>query len=176
MNTLWFGGGFLKRRICTRYKGVGRLIIDLNKVTSDPFKDKKYDVCICGAGVAGITLARKLSKRLNVILLEAGDYGYSSESQEVYLGKSIGRGYFHLTATRLRFFGGTSNHWTGTCRPLDKEDFNRKSYVEYSGWPIGRSDLDPYLEETKSILDIAPEGKETGAVSTEDLPTAGMPV
>lgn len=48
------------------------MIVDLNNVTSDPFKGKKYDVCICGAGVAGITIARKLSKRLNIILLEAG--------------------------------------------------------------------------------------------------------
>ena len=65
------------------------MIVDLNKVTSDPFKDEKYDVCICGAGVAGITLARKLSKRLNVILLEGGSYDYSSESQEVTWAKVL---------------------------------------------------------------------------------------
>ena len=130
------------------------MIFDLNKVDSDPFKDKAFDVCICGAGVAGITLARKLSQKLEVALLEAGSYEYTDESQRVYGGTSIGREYFDLKSTRLRFFGGTSNHWSGMCRPLDSYDFETKSYVELSGWPIARSDLDPYLKEAISILDI----------------------
>ena len=113
------------------------MFIDLNKVDSDPFRDKRYDVCICGAGVAGITLALKLSRSLNIVLLEAGGYEFS-------------------------------DHWTGWCRPLDSYDFKRKPYVEYSGWPIERSDLDPYLEEAKVILDIPPEGKGGENSSSEN--------
>jgi choline dehydrogenase-like flavoprotein len=130
------------------------MFIDLNQVDSDPFRDKTYDVCICGAGVAGITLALKLSPRISVALLEAGGFEYSEDSQAVYQGKSIGKAYFDLASARLRYFGGSSNHWTGNCRPLDSYDFDHKSYLEYSGWPIERGDLDPYLEEAKSIFDI----------------------
>lgn len=140
------------------------MIIDLNKVDSDPFKEKRFDVCICGAGVAGITLARKLSQRLNVVLLEAGGYEYSEASQDVYKGKSIGQDYFDLASTRLRYFGGTSNHWGGWCRPLDSCDFKPRPYVKFSGWPIERSDLDPFLEEAKSILDIPTTGGQGGTL------------
>lgn len=87
----------------------------------------------------------------------------------MYQGESIGREYIPLTATRLRYFGGTSNYWGGTCRPLDADDFNQKSHVDYSGWPIGRGELDPYLEETKSILDIKSARNDTDAVSAEHL-------
>lgn len=48
------------------------MIIDLNKINFDPFKETTFDVCICGAGVAGITLALKLSPKLNIALFEGG--------------------------------------------------------------------------------------------------------
>ncbi|MBI5409240.1 MAG: GMC family oxidoreductase [Nitrospirae bacterium] len=135
------------------------MIIDLNNIKSDPFQNKVFDICICGGGVAGITLAVNLSKQFNVALLEAGGFEYSEESQEVYKGRIIGREYYPLEETRMRFFGGSSNVWAGFCRPLDYYDFEPKKYVEYSGWPINRNDLDPYLEKAKSILDI-PDDKE----------------
>lgn len=140
------------------------MLFDLNKIDTDPFGGKKFDVCICGAGVAGIVLARKLSRRFTVALLEAGDLNYSAESQDIYKGKNIGHEYFPLDRTRLRYFGGTSNVWAGWCRPLDSYDFESKKYLEFSGWPIVRSDLDPYLSETKNILDIPDTGmlKQTG--------------
>ena len=130
------------------------MILDLHGVNSDPFVDKEFDVCICGAGVAGITLALKLSHRLKVVLLEAGEYEYSADSQAIYKGENVGRAYFDLATTRLRYFGGSSNHWGGGCRPLDSVDFKLKPYVEFSGWPIDRDDLAPYFDETNSILDI----------------------
>ena len=131
------------------------MIIDLHSVDSDPFKENSYDVCICGAGVAGITLALKLSDKLKVVLLEAGGYEYSADSQSIYKGKSIGQEYFKLHHTRFRWLGGSSNVWGGWCRPLDNYDYKSKLYLKYSGWPIGKSDLDPYINEAKSILLIA---------------------
>ena len=131
------------------------MIVDLNGVASDPFAGKNIDVCICGAGVAGITLALHLPQKLNILLLEGGGFEMSAESQSVYQGESVGQEYSDLTATRLRYFGGTSNHWAGWCRPLDSYDFEPKSYVQYSGWPIRRSDLDPYLDRAEAIVDLS---------------------
>ena len=59
------------------------MIENLNEVGSDPFSGVKYDVCICGAGVAGITIAGKLSSKLRVLLLEAGEFDYTIRSQDV---------------------------------------------------------------------------------------------
>ena len=143
------------------------MIENLNEVGSDPFSGVKYDVCICGAGVAGITIAGKLSSKLRVLLLEAGEFDYTIRSQDVYQGKITGLGYFDLTTTRLRYFGGTSNHWSGWCRPLDAYDFERKPYLSTSGWPITRSDLDPYLSEAREILDI-PDTPENNILSDND--------
>ena len=137
------------------------MIIDLNNINSDPFREKMFDVCICGAGVAGITLALKLSPRLKVLILEAGGYEVSENSQNVYKGINIGREYFNLNTTRLRYFGGTSNHWSGWCRPLDSYDFSPKPYAEFTGWPIKQNDLKPYLEEAKSILDISTQSEKS---------------
>ncbi len=128
-------------------------ISDLNTVTDDPFAGKVYDVCICGAGPAGITLARKLSKQFDVCLLEAGGMEFSRESQNFYKGSNTGESYFLLDHCRMRHFGGSSAVWGGACRLLDAVDFAKKPYVQYSGWPIGKQDLDPYVAEASEILD-----------------------
>jgi len=132
------------------------MIIDIDTLDDLPIDDH-YDVCIAGAGVAGITLAVSLERAgKRVLLLEAGGLEYSDVSQSLYQGKNVGRDYFDLDVTRLRYFGGTSNHWGGWCRPLDEYDFVKKDHIEFSGWPISSADLAPYLSETCKILEIDP--------------------
>src|SRR4051794_14942959 len=114
-----------------------------------------FDVCVIGAGPAGITVARKLaSAGATVALMEAGGMEISEESQDCYRGASVGREYFDLDVCRLRYFGGTSNHWGGWSRALDWIDFMQKPWVSFSGWPIGQIALDPYRAETDAILDV----------------------
>ncbi len=144
------------------------MIIDLNEVDTGPLPAQRFDICICGGGVAGIVLANKLSKRFNVVVLEGGGLQYSDESQSVYEGSSIGHSYYPLTATRLRFFGGTSNHWAGYCLPLDEHDFLPNENVDLSGWPIAKSDLDPYLDEAKTILSVNDQSDFQGEMGWED--------
>ena len=115
----------------------------------------KPKVCIIGSGPAGITIARKLgSAGIPVVVLEAGGGDWSEESQDFYRGKTIGDPYFDLDITRLRYLGGCSNHWAGWCRVLDAHDFAAKPWVPDTGWPIGRGDIDPYLDEVHDILDL----------------------
>jgi len=99
--------------------------------------ESQYDVCICGTGPAGITTARKLASRgKRVALLEGGGLSYSDESQELYHGKSVGRQYWYVEELgRLRYFGGTSNHWSGRCGILDPIDFEQREYFGLPGWP-----------------------------------------
>ena len=44
---------------------------------------------------------------------------FSSDTQNLYQGTSVGRPFQDLTTCRLRFFGGTTNHWAGVCAPYD---------------------------------------------------------
>ncbi len=130
------------------------MIVDLEQAGSPPL-DGVYDVCIAGAGVAGITLAKRLADAgRRVLLLEGGGMGISDESQDLYKGPILGRDYFDLDIARLRYLGGTSNHWGGWCRPLDASDFLARPAVDDAGWPIGRADLDPYLAPACDILGI----------------------
>ena len=134
------------------------MIVDLNSVQSDPFSEKNFDVCICGAGFAGITMALNLPRNLKVLLLEGGGFKASAESQSVYEGVSKGQTFIATGSSRLRYFGGTSGSWGGWCRPLDEYDFEPKSYVPYSGWPIRIDDLNPYLDKAEAMVELPEEG------------------
>ena len=130
------------------------MLIDLGKINTQEFNDRLYDVCICGAGPAGITIARKLAEQGRLVaLMEGGGSDPSSFSQQLYGGESRGISY-PITASRLRYFGGTSNHWGGETRPLDSRDFNSLSHHQFNEWPISKRDLDIYAEEVNNILDL----------------------
>lgn len=114
-----------------------------------------YDVCIVGSGAAGITLAAKArAEGLSVFLAEGGGLDYEDYSQALYRGEVVGDEYFPLDEARLRYFGGTTNHWGGMCRPLEEHDFRPKSASPMGGWPIAKTDLDPFLPEVRDVLEI----------------------
>ena len=136
------------------------MLYDLNDIRENPFKGKSFDICIIGGGMAGITLALYLDKSLDVLLLEAGGMDYSEESQNVYVGESIGFTSYTLKNRGGRWLGGSSNLWAGRCHPYTSDDFKKRDHIKYSGWPIQKKDLDPYHEETKKILDLPVHHKQ----------------
>lgn len=132
------------------------MLTDLNNSVSFEDAYSGYDVTIIGAGAAGITLALKLSsKGKKVALIEAGGLEWSEESQEVYKAKTVGDPYFDLDVARLRYFGGTTNHWAGMCRTFEPEDFNRGYLGDQYKWPIVFEELDKYRVEACEILEIS---------------------
>lgn len=146
----------------------------------NPLSDKldSFDYCIAGAGPAGITLAIELSKKnRKVCLIESGGFDFSQKTQSLYEGESK---FFkkyddknYLSASRLRFFGGTSNHWKGVCRPLDPWDFGQRNWIENSGWPVRYDELWPYYAkaakwvEIDSFADLAQEKKSVPSFFSE---------
>ncbi|CAN0400103.1 unnamed protein product [Pylaiella littoralis] len=115
------------------------------------------DVCIIGGGAAGISMAITLSKQGHrVLLCEGGDADYSERSQDSYRGETVGDTYVPLYGARLRHLGGSTNHWGGVCRPLDRYDFTAKTATSETAWPIGRNALSPYYRAAASMLDLTP--------------------
>ena len=117
----------------------------------------EVDLCIVGAGAAGISIALQfLGSPLKVVLLEGGGFQYEDSMQELYAGHTSGQRYFPLKSIRLHYFGGTTGHWAGFCAPFDEVDFQERDWVPHSGWPIGKPDLDPYYARAQQLLELGP--------------------
>ena len=106
------------------------------------------DLCIVGAGAAGITLARALrGSKLEIALIESGGFEFDVESHHLYYADlhadlcADTEDFPILLMHRLRYFGGSTNHWAGRCRRLDPEDLLERSWVPDSGWPIEYAEL-----------------------------------
>ena len=70
------------------------------------------DVCIVGAGPAGIALARDLiASGASVHLLESGGLRPDRRTQELALGENAGDPYWPLDRNRRRCLGGTTELW-----------------------------------------------------------------
>ena len=143
------------------------MLFDLTEPLSVPKKD--YDYCICGSGAAGITMALKLSATgAKIALLEAGGLDYDPKSQQIYECEAVGIPIWP-ERSRLRFFGGTTNHWAGRCRPFEDIDFEPRHYFNMPGWPIEKKDIEQYLNEAKNILDVKGDfEEEPGTVELSD--------
>ncbi len=120
-------------------------------------------ICIIGAGAAGLTLARELSGgNTDVIVLEGGGLSYSIESQSLYAGETTGRPYYNLDATRLRFLGGSTNHYAGDFAPLDGLDYVQRPGFPDTGWPISPQELEPYYRRAHAYCHLGPVNFEAG--------------
>ncbi|MVV48695.1 GMC family oxidoreductase [Pseudomonas sp. PB120] len=116
-----------------------------------------YDFCIVGGGPAGITLALRLAGQgRHVLLIEGGGHEYSQNSQALYTCTSSGLNAY-AEETRLRYLGGTSNHWAGRCRPFEPSDFAIPPPIGLPGWPIAFSEIEAHLPAAMAILDLPPD-------------------
>jgi choline dehydrogenase-like flavoprotein len=113
------------------------------------------DICIVGAGPAGIALATALSgTERRIVLAESGGLEFSAATHALNDGQSIGLSY-RINESRQRYFGGAGNTWAGNCRPMDSGIFEARSWLPHSGWPFARSDLEPYYEKARLLCGVA---------------------
>ncbi len=129
------------------------MLIDAKELANNVSIDT--DLCIVGAGAAGLTIAKEFANSsIDICLLESGDLGYDQKTHSLYEGKNVGLNYWPLQNARLRFFGGSTNHWGGICLPLDEDDFEERSWVTNSGWPISLAELTPYYRRAHPVLEL----------------------
>lgn len=113
------------------------------------------DVCIVGAGAAGIALATRLGGcGRRILLLEAGGLRMDSETQELHRVEDIGHPLRRDYHSRARFYGGSCNLWAGRNMLLGEDDFAPRKWLPASGWPIGSADLAPWYPEACRFLDL----------------------
>src|SRR2546425_836909 len=116
------------------------------------------DVCVVGAGAAGITAALELGNAgIQVILLEAGGVKWDRQCQDLYKGKVLDPStHAPLDLYRHRRLGGTTTVWGGRCIPFDSIDFEKRDYVPFSGWPISLKDVEPHYARAQLYCECGP--------------------
>lgn len=132
------------------------------------------DVCIVGAGAAGIAVALDLlDSGLDVLLLEAGGLEGDAATQALYRGE-VADERLHSPPDRYRErrFGGSSTIWGGRCMPLDPIDFEPRDFIADSGWPIGFDDVAPYYPRANRLCEAGEFAYTAGEAF--DAPTRPM--
>lgn len=126
------------------------------------------DLCIIGAGPAGLTLARSLTSRgLKICLVESGGLESDAADQEqsvrdLSVGRNVGLHYFQLEDSHGRGLGGSSTRWNipmgdkigVRLRPLDPIDFEARDWLPNSGWPFDYAHLDTYYHRAAPLCGI----------------------
>ncbi|WP_315547822.1 FAD-dependent oxidoreductase [Lautropia mirabilis] len=132
------------------------------------------DVCIIGAGPAGLAAAQELlDSGLEVILLESGGEEPDAATQQLAAGVSEDTPdlYPDIVWSHDRRFGGTSVQWdvqvhgTKNCHlaTFDPIDFKKRDWMPHSGWPIDYDTMHPYYLRALKLW-------ETGIDSLEMAP------
>ena len=138
------------------------MLLDPRRVTDATTLDT--DVCIVGAGPAGLVLATELASRCDVIILESGGDRAEPEAQALNDGDLIGDEYAGLRATRHRQVGGTSHLWNtpvggapgAKYAPLDALDFERTDGGATGDWPFGLTELREYYARAQRVCGLGP--------------------
>ncbi|MFN0040733.1 MAG: FAD-dependent oxidoreductase [Burkholderiales bacterium] len=112
------------------------MFVDASKLA--PPAPLRADVCVVGAGPAGIVLALELAKSgLHVLLIESGGAKFDSGAQNLGEARILDAArHAPMSLATRRQLGGTSVLWGGRCVPLDEVDFQPRQHVPDAQWPI----------------------------------------
>ncbi|MCE3553476.1 GMC family oxidoreductase [Pseudonocardia sp. RS11V-5] len=137
------------------------MLSDARELAGD--QQVETDICIVGAGPAGISIAREMiGNGARVMLLESGGREPERHAQQLNRGQSVGYPIHRPHQSRVRAFGGTTRHWTRpgdetwAARPLDPIDFEVRPGIRHSGWPFDRAHLDPYYAHAQELCQLGP--------------------
>ncbi len=130
-------------------------VFDLNQFGSDCVVET--DLCIIGSGPAGMSIANEFAGTdTRVLVLEGGGMEAEPETQALYEILNTGAPrVMNQDLMRMRILGGSSHVWAGRCAPFDEWDYEHRSWVPYSGWPLTSEDLEPYVRRAAPYLGLA---------------------
>jgi choline dehydrogenase-like flavoprotein len=125
-----------------------------------------FDICIIGAGAAGIAMATRLAgSSKNVLMLCNGtpsDAGQTPNPSQMALYEGTVGPFLKkvnptfCTQSRLNMYGGTTNHFAYYAHPMDEVDLKPRPGYRDAHWPIDVEDFSRYYPEANSFGNYGP--------------------
>ena len=116
---------------------------------------RTWDLCIIGAGAAGLALASQFMKGPGrVLVVESGRHEPDAYDDDLNALDSDGLRHDGWRAGRVRALGGTTRAWGGQLVPLRASEIESRDWVPYSGWPLKLEDLEPYYRRAEQLLQV----------------------
>jgi glucose dehydrogenase len=135
---------------------MGRLVNNLNALDAT----EPYDVCVIGAGVAGIVLGvRFVQAGLRVLLLESGgsQRHWMLDARLKQLGSLDvgGDTQYPRESATPRAVGGGSHVWSGICERFEPGDFGAQPYMPAENpWPLSYADLERHYARVEKLFRV----------------------
>lgn len=130
------------------------MITDLSRAGDSV--QRRTDVLIIGAGVAGLFLAHRLrSQGIQTVVLESGGREQLSDTHPLNEAVLLGDPYLGAAHGRYRCLGGTSTRWGGALIPFSDYDFAPRPYLDLPGFAAEASELQPYLAEAERLFGLS---------------------
>lgn len=115
------------------------------------------DVCVVGAGPAGLTLAHALgASGCDVLLLESGGFATDRAAQALNEGDVRGAPYPGLARSRHRRVGGTANIWDVEVEHQRAAKYLPLDPYDLDGWPLGWEALEPFYRDAQLLCGLGP--------------------
>jgi choline dehydrogenase-like flavoprotein len=113
------------------------------------------EVCIIGAGAAGLVAATRLAGMSGrIVIVESGGCDNDNGADVLNRMYKDGGRYSRGTSGRSRGLGGTSQLWGGRIIPLSAHDAMERPHLGLAGWPLELSKLTAYTRDIERLLGL----------------------
>ncbi|MGE3106877.1 MAG: GMC oxidoreductase [Phycisphaerales bacterium] len=121
---------------------------------AEPAGIEEFDVCVIGAGAAGLVLAELLSSDptpMRVCLLEAGPERFRDRC-EPFVVRSLLKEHLGVNEGRVTAFGGATNTWGGGLIRLSAADFEALDGRPDTAWPMSYDSMVPHYQAIERLF------------------------